>query len=90
MTSKEKKEYEGKIADPELEEYKLAKTKFTCGKHKGLTYEEVRENHTEYFGYLFSQPVYQVYKYIDFIKYCFDFLKVEALWDEDFIEEFNN
>ncbi len=89
MSSKEKKEC-GRPADPELEEYKLAKTKFTCGKYKGKTYEQVREEHTEYLLFLAGEPFCRVYKYIDFIKYCMDFLKIEALWDEDFIEELKN
>ena len=74
-----------KLHDPEEEEYKLAMKQFTSGKFKGITYEKVRQEHPEYFGYLFSQPVYQVYKYFDFIKYCLDFLSVECIWDEDFL-----
>ena len=84
MASKQNKV--GKI-DPELEEYKLAMTTFKTGKHKGMTYEKVRQEHSEYFGYLFSQPVYQVYKYFDFISYCLDHLQTECIWDEDFLLE---
>jgi len=72
--------------DPEEEEYKLAMTTFKSGKFEGMTYEKVRMEHPEYFGYLFSQPMYQVFKYYDFIKYCLDFMSVEAIYDPDFLK----
>ncbi len=75
------------VHDPEVEEYKLAMTTFKSGKYKGLTYELVRQEHPEYFGYLFSQPVYQVYNDFNFIKYCLDFMSMESIWDKDFLVE---
>ncbi len=46
---------------------------FTRGKYKGLTYNYVRINHTDYFVWLMGQPVCNIYNYLDFIKYCMSY-----------------
>ena len=50
---------------------------FEKGKHKGKTFKDVRINHTEYFIFLISQPVGNVYDYLDFIKYCMDYINAK-------------
>ena len=50
---------------------------FKSGKYIGKTYKEVRINHPEYFIYLITQPVCNVYDCIDFIKYCMGYLTRE-------------
>ena len=46
---------------------------FTRGKYKGLTYNYVRVNHTDYFVWLVGQPVCNIYNHLDFIKYCMSY-----------------
>jgi hypothetical protein len=50
---------------------------FTHGKYKGETYKYVRTNHTEYFMYLIAKPAGTVYRYLDFIRYCLDYISTE-------------
>lgn len=49
---------------------------FVSGKYKGLTYNYVRVNHTDYFVWLISQPIGNVYNYLDFIEYCMRYTKI--------------
>ena len=55
----------------------MENTIFKKGKHKGKTYKHVRINHTEYFIYLITQPAGNVYDYLDFIKYCMEYIKAD-------------
>lgn len=52
-------------------------TIFQKGKHKDKTFKDVRINHTEYFIFLITQPAGNVYEYLDFIKYCMEYIKAE-------------
>ena len=47
---------------------------FKNGKHKGSSFEEVRQNNPGYFLYLVSQPLGAVIDYVPFVNYCMDYL----------------
>ncbi len=47
---------------------------FKNGKHKGRSFEEVRQNYPDYFLYLVSQPLGSVIEYVPFVNYCMDFI----------------
>lgn len=52
-------------------------TIFNRGKYKGKSYKYVRINDPSYFCWLLTQPVGNVYNYLDFIKYCMEYTKIK-------------
>ncbi len=58
----------------------MDKQVFTNGKHQGLTYKEVRINHTDFFISLMNQSYANISQYHDFIQYCIEFMKIDFIY----------
>jgi hypothetical protein len=52
-------------------------TVFTKGKHNKKTWNEVRMLNPEYFMFLANRPAGDVIDYLDYIRYCIDYLTKE-------------